>query len=360
MKNTMKASDLAKLMSIASKVVNVKNMNVPLQNTLLTFEKDELTLIASSGDMTVRLTAPCMSASKFTCLVQTAMLSKVASSLDGDVQYELKGDKLLLSDASSKHSLSTIPSEEYPLFSFDGETLFTVSSNVLSSAFKGAAIATAQENSGYPVLMGICFSGKNKIVSVAATDRFILAEEKFSVAKVEKFSCVVPASVASLLPILSDEITVKNNDGAIVFSSNGASISLSKFSDDPAYPNYSQLIPAEFSTTVTAKSDNLTKSLKAVMIYSDSNHVVLTISADQMIVTGQSKEMGDGESRLSVVSAGGVGDKFVISLNAKYLLELIKASGSSNITLNMNAPTNPVVLRGDNENKLGLLTPVRL
>lgn len=359
MKNTMQANDLARLMVIASKVVNVKNMNVPLQSTLLAFDKNELTLTASSGETTVVLMAPCKSASQLTCLVQTTLLTRVSASLEGEITYELKGDKLLMSDSSSRHSLSTIPTDEYPSFSLDGEILFALASDELSGAFKSVSFATAKEDSGYPVLSGICFSGKNKVVSLAATDRFVLAEEKFSVPNVEKFSCVVPASVASLLPILSDSVTVKSSDHAIIFSSEGATVSVSKFSDDPAYPDYSQLIPTKFATTVVAKSNELLKALKSAMIYSDISHVALTISADQMTITGQSKEMGNGESELSV-TATGTNDKFVLALNAKYLLEIVKVSNSDGITLCFNLPTQPMVVRGDNKDRLGLLVPVKM
>ena len=119
------------------------------------------------------------------------------------------------------------------------------------------------------------------------------------------------------------------------------------------------VIPNQFTTVVTLSKAELIASVEraAVLIRGDKNNLVtMAIDSDCVRVSSVSDFGNVDES----VKAQAEGVELTISMNAKYLLDALRALDEEKVVISFNGPVSPFILQNaDVKDSLYLILPVR-
>jgi DNA polymerase-3 subunit beta len=137
-------------------------------------------------------------------------------------------------------------------------------------------------------------------------------------------------------------------------------VSMSSRLIDGAYPNYSQVIPSESTTTVSLPTAVLLRGAKtaSVLARDAANPVRLRVGQGTLTLQAQTAEVGDDEAPLK---ADVTGDDVQIAFNARYVLDALGVLDSDNVQLSFNGALNPGVIRPvGRDDYLCIIMPVRI
>ena len=154
-----------------------------------------------------------------------------------------------------------------------------------------------------------------------------------------------------------EEITLFAQGGMLLVSAEGTTVVSRLYHGD--FIRKENVIPNQFTTVVTIAKNELIASVEraAVLIRGDKNNLVtMAIDSDCVKVTSVSDFGNVDES----VKAQVDGVEMTISMNAKYLLDALRALEEENVVLSFNGPVSPFILQNQGvKESLYLILPVR-
>ena len=182
----------------------------------------------------------------------------------------------------------------------------------------------------------------------------------------ENFSVTIPTrslrEIEKLLSLRSTEKSIKlfYDKGQVVFISSNQIITTRTLEGD--YPNYSQLIPDNFSKLFIFNTKKLTDALERIAVLADQQSSVVKIKLDEnnlALISADAQDIGSANESIPVSSSG---EKFDIAFNVRYLLEGLKVISCENVVLKCNLSTTPAVfVPEDNINSFTyLVMPVQV
>ena len=185
---------------------------------------------------------------------------------------------------------------------------------------------------------------------------------------VEPFKFVIPIrTVNELLRFLDesdDPVKIASSDNNIIFYKDEFLL-LSRLIEGQ-YPNYEQVIPANFVTHLDIKTHSLATSLeRAKIIPTDDKlkiqHMQISFQDDEVHINSNSEAMGE---ITEIIENNNIdGDKELkIVFNTNYFLEAVKtfAQECENISISFSGSFGPAMLKNeDKENYLYILVPMR-
>ncbi len=197
---------------------------------------------------------------------------------------------------------------------------------------------------------------------VTALDGYRLAfSEAEILSKSGESRLICPArtlvEISRMLASDEEEITLYSQGGMLLVKSEGTIIVSRLYQGD--FIKKENVIPSSFSTTVTFRKNELISSVEraAILIRGDKNNLIsLEIGADSVKVSSVSEIGNVSES----VTADVKGVELVISMNAKYLLDALRALGEEEIVISLNGAVSPFILQNNaKKDSLYLILPVR-
>jgi DNA polymerase-3 subunit beta len=129
---------------------------------------------------------------------------------------------------------------------------------------------------------------------------------------------------------------------------------------DGNYPDYRQLIPAQYPNKLRVAKDTLLTSLKrAKLLASDATSSVrLSLKEKGVDITTQSHDKGEV---IDNVDGDYTGEELTIAFNPNFLIEGIEAAPGDEIVLETSDSTRPAMVHGvEDEQYRYLLMPVRV
>src|SRR5699024_9576942 len=128
------------------------------------------------------------------------------------------------------------------------------------------------------------------------------------------------------------------------------------------YPDTNRLIPTSFNTEIEFNVPELLSAIERASLLSHegrNNIVKLSISNEQIVLYGNSPEIGNVEEDLSYESVQG--EPLEISFNPDYMKAALKAFGEGKITIKFISAIRPFTLSpvDTDERFVQLITPVR-
>ncbi len=168
--------------------------------------------------------------------------------------------------------------------------------------------------------------------------------------------------IEKLLTLRSTEKSIKlfYDKGQVVFISSNQIITTRTLEGD--YPNYSQLIPDNFSKLFIFNTKKLTDALERIAVLADQQSSVVKIKLDEnnlALISADAQDIGSANESIPVSYSG---ENFDIAFNVRYLLEGLKVISSENVVLKCNLSTTPAVfVPEDNINSFTyLVMPVQV
>ncbi|ERT05804.1 DNA polymerase III, beta subunit [Lyngbya aestuarii BL J] len=291
---------------------------------------------------------------------------------------------ITLTSSSGRYQVRGMGAEEYPALPLieDGESI-SIPADALIEGLKGTLFATSPDETKQ-VLTGVHLRIQSENLEFASTDGHRLAvvkaeslngddgSENISTSKIEDFEVTIPARalrevermIAAASPGKEESklmVKLRFDESQVIFEIGNQRLNSRKL--EGSYPAYQQLIPNQFLNQINVDRRNFLGALERIAVLaSQKNDIVkCTIDNDQQKIS-LSVEAADVGNALESLSAQVSGDEpKELAFNVKYLMEGLKVLNTSEIQIQLNAATSPVIL-----NPLGgvkmtyLVMPVQL
>lgn len=345
-----------------------KNISLPiLNNVLIKIENKELKLVTTNLEMAIscRLRAKVDEDGDFTipCRLLTDYLSV---SSPGRVDLELKESELLVQSASDKTTIKGNAATDFPAVpQLEKKKVYGLS----VADFKEMAqkvIFAVSKNEARPELGGVLLNFNpdhlpGYLVS-AATDSYRLAEKESKLLEntankgysAETVKVIVPArALQEILRIVStyheeleeeQPVEIVVGESQIMFSY--GSVELISRLIEGQYPDYRQIIPSNYKTTISFNVAEWIKRIKAASLFSNVgiNGIILTFKAGNEQKTTFASTNGQLGNYTSEELCQIEGEDNHILLNYRYLLDGLMNLVAEEAVLKVISPNSPCVL----------------
>ncbi|HEY2725772.1 MAG TPA: DNA polymerase III subunit beta, partial [Parafilimonas sp.] len=133
---------------------------------------------------------------------------------------------------------------------------------------------------------------------------------------------------------------------------------------DARFPDYKVVIPTDNPYKLAVNKNDFQSALRRVSIFSNksTNQVVLSISGSELQLAAQDVDFSfEGNERMNCQYDG---EDLQIAFNAKFLIELLNASDSEEITIELSTPNKAGIIKpnkqDEEEDLLMLVMPLML
>jgi len=353
MKFTALQSNFAKSLNQVGRVVGTRTTLPVLGNILISAKKGKIRLSATDLEVAITSQATGKVEEDGELTVPARMLSDfITNNRDESINFETKNTTLHLKSEHFEANINGISAEEFPSIpSLPKELFCDIAKDDFSDAIKKVLIAPANDETR-PVLAGVYFQFKDKILTLAATDSYRLAEKKIELGEsVEEKKIIVPArTMNEVLRLISSEnvpkIAISSTENQISFKIGETEV-VSRLIEG-AYPNYSQIIPTSSKIKVIADSAELVSAVKmsALFAKNSANNIRVETVKDSLIIKTIASETGDSTSKINCEISGG---NIKVAFNARYLLDVLQVLSDSKVILEFNDDASAGVVRSEKD-----------
>jgi DNA polymerase-3 subunit beta len=190
---------------------------------------------------------------------------------------------------------------------------------------------------------------KRKDVSCPKSDSFIAPRKPLSLLK-------------AAMPSTDEEITLSYNSNHLFVKHGTTQMSCRLI--DARFPDYKVVIPTDNPYRLTVNKNDFQSALRRVSVFSNksTNQVALNISGSELQLTAQDIDFSfEGTERMKCQYNG---EDLMIAFNAKFLIEMLNAADSDEITIELSTPTKAGIIKpsdqDENEELLMLVMPLML
>jgi DNA polymerase III subunit beta len=346
---------------------------------------NHLGVVGTDLDLTVHVSTEAIGITDGVCVAPAKLLADIVRSLEpGAVTIESEGDKIEIGAARSRFSLRTFPVDDFPsLPEPPGPATFLPAAG-LASALR-QVVRAASSDDARPLLTGVLIAPEGSGVRLVATDSYRLAMRDIdgSDAFVDSSQILVPARALAELQRLSalgmstkdgtpsagadgqggehgavPTIGLSIGDHDVTFTAGEVKVSTRLL--DGSYPDYRQLIPAEYPNRLHVGKDSLLDALRRVrlLVRDNTTPVRLSMRPGGVDLTVVSQEVGDASE---TVDADFDGTELTIAFNPTYLIDGVEAVTGDEVLLETVDATKPATVRAAEETSFRyLLMPVRV
>jgi len=355
-----------------------KNVNLPiLNNVLIKADSKGIRLTTTNLEIAVvcNIRGKVDEEGEFT--VPSKLLFDYVNLLPNErVDLEKREEKMVVACEKNNTEINGLSAAEFPLVPpVVGDRVFETDAQEMRNALSQVLFAVAS-NESRAELSGVLFrftkEDNKSILTLAATDSYRLAERSVvldSSAESCVLDVIIPAralsEVSRVLGLFRDDVDaekrlqIRLSEAQVVFK-NGP-VEITSRTIEGSYPDYGQIIPAEFKTTATARREELIKAVKTASLFSRTGLFDVTITMDSASgITVTANNTGRGQNTAHC-GASVVGDQNTITVNYRYLLDGLNSVPGDEITLGVNDGANPCLVRSKDEGVgyLYLVMPIK-
>jgi DNA polymerase-3 subunit beta len=379
---------LVEVLSIAGRAVSTRtSASMALGGVRIETTGNHLAVVGTDLDLTVHASTEAIGITDGVCVAPAKLLADIVRSLEpGAVTIESQGEKVEIGASRSRFSLRTFPVDDFPSLPEPPQPATFLPAASLASALR-QVVRAASGDDARPLLTGVLLTAEGDGVRLVATDSYRLAMRDIdgSDALTDSAHILVPArALAELqkLPVLG--MTTKDVTAASTASEGGdqaadrdvptiglsvgehdvtftvGSVKVSTRLLDGSYPDYRQLIPAEYPNRLHVGKDSLLDALRRVRLLVRDNTTPVRLAMRQAGVdlTVVSQEVGDASE---TVDADFEGTDLTIAFNPTYLIDGVEAVSGDEVVLETVDATKPATVRAAEETNFRyLLMPVRV
>lgn len=252
--------------------------------------------------------------------------------------------------------------EEFPqLPEVNNPVEITIPGSKLYRMVRETEFCTAKDES-QPALTGALMVLREDIIRMVSTNTYRLAccEMEINPGVKEKIEVILPGkTLQELKNLLAEKGEAEVYLGSSYAKFRFENVIIISRLIDGTFPNYNQVIPSEYNTTVKVKADELKQAVKRASLIArlDANIISLETEEEKMTVDSINSEQGHAHEKLDIVCEG---PEQNINIDAGYLLDILKILDKKELELNLIGPLNPLTICLQDERKyIYLIMPVR-
>lgn len=350
-----------------------KNTNLPILNNVLISAKDGIIkLIGTNLEIGITSTLRGKIEAEGSFTVDARIFSEYVNLLPNEkVEIQLDENDLKVTCGDSKTKIRGLSAEEFPFIpEVDQNESYHLPINEFKKAASQVVFAAALDENRAELSGILCVLEDGK-VTLVGTDSYRLAERTISIKEsygVEK-TCIIPTrTIQEVLRIMGsemgengelEEITLSVAENQCLFVVGSTEIVSRLISG--RYPDYKQIIPDHFESRITVNREELNRVVKTATLFSKqgSNDIVFESNSDKKTLTISSISGQVGEHK-SVLNTNTTGTNVTITLNARYILDVLTVLGEDEILIDLVNETTPCVIRGgEDKGYLYIIMPIK-
>ena len=318
-----------------------KRQTLPiLSNVLLEVDESSLKLTATDLESEISTTS---TISNFKSGGKTTAPARKLSDLCrlmpdlAEIHFFLDGDNLKIETESGKYNLSTLPSEDFPVFETeDTQSQINISSQNLKNLITKTSFAMGNQDWRH-YLNGLYMMIDDKVITTVATDahRLAMATSSLNEASSESTSGIVPRKsineIGKLVGDESENVVIQLGQTSIAANVSGTTF-VSKLIEGK-FPDYEQVIPSGESSLLVVDRKNFSESLSRVSVLSSEKYkgVRIITKKNSLNISANNPEKEQGEENLPCEYQG---EEIDIAFNVNYLQEVLSTIDSEKIEIN--------------------------
>jgi DNA polymerase-3 subunit beta len=319
-----------------------------LQDIHLQVDNHLLTLRATNLELFCEKSIPVKGIVNGACLLQGETLLRIISTFtSNDVTFICELIEGIFSITTEKGviEIKTTPYEDFPTLPSSGDQLGSLPRESLTTLLREVSFCSATTDIK-PEISSIFLYTKDNLIYSVATDSYRLAEKTIPNEKELEFSFLIPQKhIGEILQILSEEegdILLSKSQN--ILSLTGSTVTLSIHTITGHFPDYQQLFPKEFLTTVTLSKEELQKALLLTTFFNEQYSQVECIFTDNKC-TLHSKNEKVGQVT-HTITASKEGDDIEVKYNNKFFLEVLPHIQGDSITCMFTTSNKPLFIKG--------------
>jgi DNA polymerase-3 subunit beta len=341
-------------------VVEKRNTMPILSNILLEAKTDDaVDIVATDLEIGLRGLYKAKVEARGSATLAARKLYEILKELpDGEVDVTV-GDNhwATIQSGKSQFKIVGLPSSEYPaLPAIDREGLTPLAGAGLLELIRKTLFAVGDNDARYilnGLLITLTCTDKKTTLRLVGTDghRLAVAEQELAPSGKEapkEIKAIIPKKAAHemrrLLEEGESEPLIGFTKNLMIFRKSG--LLLSSRLMEGNYPNYQQVIPKEKEavTRVTADRAALEGALRRVGVLSrdKTNAVKVTFANGKMTLFSNNPDLGEATEELAVKYTG---EGLTTGFNARYLLDVLGVIDGESVSLQMEAPLSPCLIR---------------
>lgn len=369
MKFIVSSSALLKQLQQISGVINANTVLPILEDFLFDVQKNQLSVVATDLEtvMKIQLEVEAKDAGRV-CIPAKILMDSLKNIPEQPLTFTIdKNYAVEITSDNGKYKVMGENPDNFPKDPVADDTnSFTVTSAALVTAINKTLFAVSNDDLR-PAMTGVFFEMDKKGLQFVATDAHRLVRYKRTDVSCPKTdSLIVPKKPLTLLktamPVNEDELTISYNSNHLFVMHGTTQLSCRLI--DARFPDYKVVIPSDNPYKLTVNRTDFQGALRRVGIFSNksTNQVVLTISGSQLQLTAQDIDFSfEGNERMKCQYNG---EDLQIAFNAKFLIEMLSATDTEDVTVELSTSTKAGIIRpGDqdeNEELMMLVMPLML
>jgi len=343
MEITISKFELLRELTATQGVVERKTTIPILSNYLFEAAGDKLQLTATDLDLSLRTACNAKVKKEGACTIPARKLYDYVKLLpDADITIKLlENHWVSIRCGRSNTKMVGMARSNFPALPvFPTAGVIKIPTAVLRSMIAKTGFAIAHEESRY-TLNGALMVLKSESITMVATDGHRLAHieragEKFDGVSGEMKTLIPKKAMDELKTLLdstdAETIDFAKDESTLYFRVGQRLLTSRQLTGQ--FPNYEAVLPKEITKSITVPGTELGAAISRVAQFADerSHAVRLRLEKDELKLSASSTDSGESEDSIEVAYAG---DPVTIGFNAQYLIDFIKATGSTEVKLEL-------------------------
>jgi len=345
-------ADLVRELQFFQQIVERKNTIPILANVLIEATGNEITLLATDLEVTLRSRAEAAVSRHGAVTLPAKKLYEVVRALpDGDVNIETEkgGTGVKVSGGQFSSRMPTLPREDFPTITEPpGVAKATLKGSTLRQMIAKTQFAITGEDTRY-YLNGALFVLKPDQMTFVATDGHRLAlvhADREGKNTGDEVKAILPRkALAELGRLLADsdgDVQYERGENHLFFEI-GPRLLMSRMIDGQ-FPAYEKVVPKGNDKHIEFERDRLTSAVRRVALLSNerSRAVKFLVEKGKVVVTSSSPEFGEAREPIAVDYDG---PEITICFNAQYVLDFLGAVESDIVALDLKDDVSQAVMK---------------
>lgn len=341
-------------------VVEKRNTMPILSNILLEAKSDGVDIIATDLELGMRGLYKATVKEPGAITLSARKLYEILKELpNSDIELTVGANNwATIQSGKSQFKIVGLPSTEYPaLPAIEREGLTPLSGTGLANLIRKTLFAVGDNDARYilnGLLITLTVSDKKTMLRLVGTDGHRLAvadQESNQPAGKEgpkEIKAIIPKKAAlemrNLLEEGDGEPLIGFTKNLMIFRKSG--LLLTSRLMEGTYPNYQQVIPKdkEADKRVTVPKAELEGALRRVAVLSrdKTNAVKVTFAPGKITLFSSNPDFGEATEELPAQYKG---ESLTTGFNARYLLDVLGVVDGESVTMQMDAPLSPCLVR---------------
>jgi len=363
MKVQVLQENLQRGLSIVGRAVATRSTLPITANMLVSTDRGRLKLAATDLDISICAWIGAKIDEEGATTVPSRLISDFVAQLPAatvSLEVPQNGRQMRLECARNDSTINAMDAEDFPRIPEirDGVTI-QFDPKALRRAIERVEFAAATDDSR-PVLTGVHLKTDGTRLTMAAADGFRLAVADITLPEspTESIEVIVPARALRELSRLVGEsnepveMRVNPQRTQVLFAMTDVEMVAQLIQG--TFPNYNQLIPAEYGTKVLVSVDEFKREARIAAIFARDGSGIIRLQMapgdagmpGQLTISARADEIGDNEGKIDA-KVEGEGSK--IAFNSRYLQDVLNVL-TGTVALEMTSPSSQGVFRPVDEN----------